>query len=368
MYKTTALIERVKRLHLNPTALVQELAALEEGSKGVTVEDRKKWLQERANNQQEVADAVRYRVNTDVLAHMFGLSFLQRVSLGPSDWPVIETDKRDKHYRCTILGEDGNPRKKQRVIRRAHDTQHMRKVSTEEVEYPLMSIQTGDVNEVERVRAELTYELGLILDQAATALIWAARLATGLRATLDLHPSIVAANIPDANYMDMSGTNSGVLTVAKMKLILAYFDAFASDVELDGAPLEVQTMFMPASLKRDIWDFVSIVSGYAAGTVPNPEDTIPQNMREGIWTSNRLNNLFGHPVNIVTRNTISAPYIFISTNKPAGFWWEKPSMDRVVINNSAEMENKNQNSMKMHKVVSAVVPEEWTYRFVIVKV
>jgi hypothetical protein len=368
LQKFASRIDVVKTLHQNPATLVQEMAALDEASKGLTREERSKWLQERANRQQEVADAVRVKVNTDVLAQMFGLGFLQSVTLGPSDWPVIETDKRDKHYRCTILGEDGNPRKKQRVLRRAHQEYLMRKFSTEEVEYPLMSIQTGDVNEIEKVRAELTYELALLLDQAAIALLWAAKLASGLRATLDLHSSIVAANIPDANYLDLSASDSGELTVTKMKLILAYFDSFASDVELDGAPLAVNTMYMPSSLKRDIWDFVTMVAGYSTGSVVDPKATVPLGVGEGIFRSGKINEMFGNPVNIVTRNTIAAPYIYISTNKPCGFAWGKPSMDRVVINNSAEMENKNLNSMKMHKVGTAVIPEEWTYRFAIVKV
>jgi len=103
--------------------IAQEFASLKEVKKGVTTDQRSKWLIDNARNLDEVQAAVVTNINKDVLAHLFALGFLQRVTLGPDNWPILTTDVRDKNYRCSYIGEDGSPRIKTRVSRRT-ETQY----------------------------------------------------------------------------------------------------------------------------------------------------------------------------------------------------------------------------------------------------
>lgn len=361
--------KRVSLLNQNPAGLCSELASLAEAKKDVTTEQRREWLIKASRNHSELAAAVVTNVSTDVLAHLFALGFFQEVTLGPSDWPILQTDKRDKNYTCTYLGEDGLPKRKQRVSRRDHSQYLMQKYTTEEVEYPLMNLQTGDVSELDRVQRELAYEIRLGVDNLARALLDAGTYASGLRATLNLHSSIVTANIPDKNYYDESANDSGTLTIAKLKDILDYYVRFANDVELDGMPLTIKTIYMSSTMIRNIWDFVTLVAGYdSSGTyVQDPKSAVPASMQEGIYTSGKINSVFGYPINIVARNTITAPYLYIASNKPCGFLWRKPAFDEVWANNDPNYRRQNKGSLQMAQCLAMAMPSEWAYRYMKVK-
>lgn len=357
-----------KFTYQNGEAIAARFSEIAKAKEGVTDEQRRDWLRANANNREALAAAVIQNVNSDVLAHTFALGFFQQNTLQPTEWPVIESDNRDKNYSCVTIGEDGSSPQKMRVPRQSHAEYLIRQLVTPEVFYPLMSLQTGNVSQAEKVQQEIAYELRLKLDQLALAVLDAGVKASGLRSTLNLHPSVVTANIPTKNYYDLSAADSGTLTLAKLKDVLDYFERFSSDVELDGAPLEIKTIYMSSQQKRDIWDFVSLVAGYnLSGAVQDPKNTVTPDMRQGIFTSGKINSLFGYPVSIVTRNTLAKGTMYISSNKPAALLWTKPAFDKLVINDSPDLLKQNKNSMFMQMAYAMALPSEWTYRFMKVK-
>jgi len=309
--------------------LKQEIAAIEEARQGVTDEERREYLigaEKDPQRRQEVAEARLIRVSNDVLAHTWALSFLELQTLGDAEWPVLTNRKRDKNYTVTYLGENMGAARKQRVERYSTLQLLMKQISTEVVEWPLVSLQVGSVDQGRDVEQELSYELDLKIDQEAKAVLDSAAITSGLRATLNLHPAIISANIPDANHLDHSGVGtSGVLDVEKFKRLLDYFERFAADVELDRTALGIKAIYLPSTVKRQIWDFVDLVAGFSlAGAVQDPKNTIPTEARMEIWRSAKLESMFGYRFAIVTRNTLATPYAYVSSNKPAGFFWITP--------------------------------------------
>lgn len=355
--------------HPKTAALLKsELATINAGAEAATDAERSETLKASMNDKElhsELSAARMFRVNNDVLAHTFALSFLELSTLGDAEWPIVENDNIDKNFKVTYIGENNGVPKKRVVERRATTQFTMNKITTEEYQFPLWNIQTGRIDKMAECEARIRYELDLKIDQLALTALDAADLSSGLRATLNLHPSIVSANIPDANHLNLNGVESpGDITVEKMKQILDYYERFGEDVQLDGEMLRPKVIFISSTQKRQIWDFVDLVSGYD-NTLPSrdPKNTIPTDARVEIYRSAKLEQMFGYKFSIVSRNTIPDGTAWISTNKPAGWFWQKPSMDLFLHDNSMEMQKKNLNSVQMQKVIQFGLPSEWTYRF-----
>lgn len=353
------------------TKFMETLASLKADKAGVTNEDRAKWLRENWNTQ-EFAAAVKYTINTDVLAQMYALAFFQLVSLADNEWPVLETFNRDGKFRVKTIGEANGAPGRQFVDRRSHLQHLLERYASELVEYQLMDLQIGNISSLDRVLNELTYEFNLGIDKIARTLLNANVVTSGLRAKLNLHKEIVAANIPDSNYLNLNTLESGKegkITVEKMKRVLDYFVRFASDVELDGAPLMLQSMYISTVNQRDFWDFCDLVAGYAigGGAVVDPQNTVPQGTRVDIWKSGKLESMFGQTFSTITRNTIAAGDSLCASNKPCGMYFEKPGMSETIQDTTLEARQKNKGKIGMAKVHVFVTPDPWMYRLLKVK-
>lgn len=351
-------------------ALKQEMASVDPSG-----EKRRKYLEEVANGEhrQEVAGAIVENVNVDVLAHLFALGFFEVVTLGAADFPVIRTTKRQSNFTIGYLAEDNGAPRRQRVDSLSHRSLNMTQVSTEKYEYPWRNLTTGFHDYAGEAQNELAYELDLKMDQLALDLMKSSKKASGLRATLNLHKSIIATNIPDANYLDLtsSGTygTTGKWTVKKLQAIFSYINRFSADVEPDGSPLKIKSIYMSSARLEDFWDFVDLVTGFDS-SLTGPKDpvaTVPTSVREQIWNSGGIVSAFGNQFNLVPRNTLAADEVYISTNKPMGRLYVKPSMDVVERDQSFELHERNLEAMAVRKVVQFDQPSHLTKNYLVVK-
>lgn len=354
-------------------------AAIVKAKEAWTADEVKKRYSQFVTNPEvahEICAARLIKISNDVLAHTFALSFLELVSLGDSEWPVIVNRHIDKNFKITKLGQNGGAPKKQLVERQTTLQLLMERISTEEYEFPLYNLQVGSTDELNECSARQVYEMTLKLDVLARAILDATAIASGLRATLNLHPSIIAANIPDANYLDLStiGT-SGQWNVEKIKRILDYCARFSADTSDDLGDTTVKAIYLPSTQKRDFWDMCELVSAYSGyagaaptGVVSDPNQTIPHEARMEIWRSGKLESMFGYSFAIVTRNTIAAPYSYVSTNRPMGYFFQKPSQDSYHLDNSSKMIKANKNSIWSAKTIQMAAMSEWTKNFLRVKV
>ncbi len=367
--------EMVSCLHQSPQRIVDAIASYEEETKGVSKEEREQSLREAiASNtsgkvmNDEVAAAVLFKVETDALAHMWAMAYFQDTPLADNEWPIVMTDKRDGQVKCLYVGESGGTVKRQKVERKTHAQYLLERFSSEEVEYQLNDLQVGNVSHLDQVSQELTYESNLSIDALARAVVDANTSASGLRAKLNLHRSISSANIPDKNYYDLNSSESGKegkWTVEKFKTILDHMERFTSDVELDGQQLQIRVIDMSSVNKRDLWDFCDLVAGFnLSGAVQDPQKTVPTEVRTEIYRSGKLESMFGYKFVIRTRNTIASGTAYVATNKPIGWYWNKPGMANVY---REENRKKNKGSMSLEKVHSFCAPESWQYRMLKIK-
>jgi len=306
-------------------------------------------------------------------------SFLELDVLEDGQWPQIINRHIDRNFTVTKLGQNGGAPKKQVVERQTNLQILMERLVTPEYEFPLYNLQVGKEEELENAQKRITYELALKLDFLAKAIIDATVKTSGLRATLNLHPSIQSANIPDANDLDLSGVNTATKwDVEKFKRVLDYVARFTADTSDDLGDLRVKAFFIPSPNLRDIWDFVSLVSAYdgtsgnpPSGVVADPKNTVPSEERLAIYRSGKLEQMFGYKFAIVPRNTLvsgSNNQNYVSTNLPIGYFWTKPSQDSVVLDNSPKMQKANKNSIFMSKTIQMAAMSEWTKNCLRVKV
>ncbi len=345
----------------------------------MTEEDRKKvYSQFPQSNEvaQECCAARLIKIQNDVLAHTFALSFFELTVLEDGEWPQIINNHIDRNFKVTKLGQNGGAPKKQVVERMTNLQLLMERLTSEEYEFPLYNLQVGQTDQLDKAQARITYEMVLKLDALARAILDASRLASGLRATLNLHPSIVATNIPDKNYYDLSGVGtSGKWDVEKIKQVLDYTARFSADTSDDLGALEVKTIYVPSVSKRDWWDMCDLVSAYSGsggaaptGVVADPKNTIPHEARLEIWRSDKLSQMFGYEFSIVTRNVIAAPYNYVAMNRPVGMYFHKPSQDKIILDNSAAKQKDNTNSIMSAQTMQLALMSEYTKNYMVVKV
>jgi len=310
------------------------------------------------------------RLTREVLADLYFLSaFFEPVTMKPEEYVMIETETPDQDWTSYKMGEFGGAPERQAVQNIDHTIYDMDLYTSEFVTYPILSLLKGNIKKFYNVQGRMERSLRWTFEDAAKTLFEASVLTSGLRDTLTLDSHIVEANIPDANDMDLSGVDvSGAISVEKIKRLLDYVVRFSSDVETDGQPLGGVKLFVPSTMKRNIWDFADLVAA-VTGTdrVEDPKNTIPREAKTEIFRTGTLSNFWGEEVTIVSRNTITAPYVYVSTNKPMGNFYVKPSMDQLHRDTSRELWEKNEEGIQIKKAALLLLHSPWLYRGLRVK-
>lgn len=343
-------------------------AAKEEAKKKITDDERKDLFQRHSMGDKqatsELCAAVTSDVNINILGQLFAMSFFETKTYGPADWPVIKAKLRQKKFFVSQVGlNGGNPM--MQMAEGIMDYPLLFKMyATAAYEFPIYNLQTGPLNLLAEATADITYELGLHMDTVAKSFLDANKLASGLRGLLNLHPSINSANIPDANYLDLSSiAGTGKWTVEKIKRILDYAVRFTADVQpLHGGALagqmQVKAVHCSSLRNRDLWDMADLVAlvgtavaGEPFGSAPQTQPTqlIPEEARAEIFRNSKLERFFGHPFTIVSNNTLAADDVYVAFNRPAGVFHAKPTFDATFHNQSPEMAQRNVESVFMRK-------------------
>jgi hypothetical protein len=354
-------------LQPNTYKMYTELCAAKEAArKNMTDDERRDLFARHAGGDKqatsELCGAVVSEVNINVLGQLFAMSFFETKTYGPADFPLIKAELYDKNFFVSSVGiNGGNP-----MMQKAEGILDYPLMfgfwATPAYEFPIYNLQIGPLNYLNKAISRVGYELGLQMDTVAKNLLNANRTASGLASLLNLHSSIVAANIPSANYLDLSAiAGTGKFTVEKMKRILDYAVRFTTDVQpLEGGelagPMEVRAVHCSSRRLRDMWDQADIVAlvstdvtGEPVSPITTPTQTVDSQTRSEIWRSGRLERFLGKPFTLVPNNRLAADEVYVAMSRPAGQFHSKSSFDATFHNQSPEMATRNMESVWMRK-------------------
>lgn len=252
----------------------------------------------------------------------------------------------------------------------------MAMVSTDRIQYRLYDLQQGNVSAADRIRNQLQIDMDLKIDGFARTEIDAAITTSGLRDTVDLHPSLNVNNVPDVNYIDLKVVHpgsDGFITLPKLKTILAHL-VLLNSLGPQRAVSPVAFVLSPQHI-TDTWEFVDLVSGYEAATpnplIEDPRNTIPVAARDEIYRTGMMTTAWGFNINWQPNGQLDRGRIYIFMDQPLGWLLTKSSMDRSYNfddTNSFKHAIDNYGEMFFKKALRFFVPDMWKYRILIVDV
>lgn len=302
----------------------------------------------------------------DLFAIPFAMGPFQAINLSSDELPLIVFPKARQYFGVRYIGLDGSARQDQWRDERSVEQHEMRVISTDKIEYPLWDVQQGNVNRQSDINAQLRFDMEMKLDELAQAQIDAAKTTSGLRDLLSLHPLIVAANIPDTNYLDLTGVDTiNKLSLEKWKRILSHINSFGPGTDPDRT-LTINAVIMSPQNVRDQWDYIDLVSGFSGGDEIEPAGTVLTSVREEIYRTGMLNSAWGYNWSSVPNNRLDKGRLYVFTNLPLGWFFTKTEMDQLLIWDGPDQLDENLGQIVWRRVFQFVVPDLWKHRVLIV--
>lgn len=344
--------------------------------------DRNAYAQRLINsigNPQAASELAAYRqfeMTGDIMATPFALAAYQTINLAADEMPMIVKPRSRNLQRFTVRTQalDGGAREDQWRADITISSSELELLSTDKVEYSLWDLQQGNISAADQVNTELQYDMDMKVDSLALSNLQGAQTASGLRALLSIHPSIIASNIPDTNYLDLTNVGTygvaNTLTLARLKAILNHIAMFAA-ADPTRALTMTQILMSPQNI-RDPWDFIDLVSGYdSSGTFGQnkPSETIPEPVREQIFNTGMFTQAWGYKFLWSPNPQIAKGRLYILTNQPLGWMFTKSNFDRVVRyddTNSPVHAEHNMGQIMLQKALAFFIPDLWKHHVVIV--
>lgn len=333
--------------------------------------------------QVELAQYRNFEITSDIQAIPFALGAFQQINLSADELPQMITPRTRQYFNVRYIGQDGGARQDQwRTARQAVNIE-MRLLSTDRVEYPLMDLQQGDVNEFDIINAQLRFDMEMKIETAALDVLNANYSATGIKALLNVHPTINKDNIPDGNYLDLRDVPTygplNVFTITRLKAILNHMAMWGFGFDPDG-PISLSTMIMSPLNARDSWDYIDLVSGWdtegktwgtpdTSGRLSDdPRTTVPTAMREQIWSGGgMLQNAWGYRWSTQYNPRLSKGRLYIFTNQPVGWFFTKTEWDRIIEwRDLPDFIEQNIGAVLHRRAIQFFMPDLWRYRFLVV--
>ena len=321
-----------------------------------------------------------FELTADVLASPWCMSAFQQINLSSDEIVMIKRPASFNLNGFTVRSVSLNGYAYQERWETTAQAEFilMEMLGTDGVRLPLRDLQRGDISQVDAADAKLKYDMTIKMDTLAKTNIDAAKQTSGLRALLNIHPSVVAANIPDTNYLDLSDAaygTSGKITLPKIKAILSHISRFGSAGGAD-VPISIKNIMMSPQNIQDPWDFIDLVSGWDTSgeswggpAVDNPLHVVPSAVRDQIFQTGAITNAWGHTFNWTPNSQLGAGKMYITTNQPLGWHFTKTEFDRMIRfdeTNSKDHMMNDEVEFFYKKTSKFYVPDLWKNRILIV--
>lgn len=353
------------RFHRNIASDREELASLMRGA------ERSRELAE------ELAQYRQFEITSDLLAMPFALGAFQSVNLSADELPQIITPMARQYFTVRYLGQDGGAREAQWRNTRSAAEIEMRMLGTDKVEYPIIDLQQGDVNEFSKINAQLRYDLEMKVDDLALTNMNSGIMTSGIKSLLNIHPLINQANLPDSNYLDLTDVPTygaaHVFTVARLKALLSQMAKWGFGFDPAG-PVNIQSMVMSPLHARDSWDYVDLVSGWNSTATAGfegqtrPKDTVSTQQRDAIMSSGgMMQSAWGYNWDTQYNSRLASGRVYVMTNQPVGWFFTKSEYDRVIEwKDQPDNIERNLAQIMMRRAVQFYMPQLWAYRYLVV--
>lgn len=196
---------------------------------------------------------------------------------------------------------------------------HPYQITSPEVSMSKFSLRQGDISNEQKMRKRVKDGMADETDKDSWSLLRAG-LFTDITNVQGINIDDRVQEYPTSNTLDLS--SQGGLTLEIFKQIAKHFDLLGR---------RIRNIYIPASRRSDLYDWLSIPSGYSDGSGVTADSVVPSSLHEQVIRTGQLNNIFGYPVNLVPVNTLNGTAgaddpveIWINTDQPAGEYREIP--------------------------------------------
>jgi hypothetical protein len=345
-------VERLRKLLMN---------AWGDSGTSVTPDSQKAW--------KELADYIEFELNYDIPAAPWCLGTFQQVNLQAGQLPLFKTPYSDlERFTVRSMALDGTAEMAQWKSAREVSTIEMEYLSTPQVEFRDMDLQTGDVNQVDKYKTKLQHSLDMHLDALAKTNIDAALVVSGLRDMFNVETGIDSTVIPDTNYLDLTSVSYGAantITILRIKAILLHLLKFGMLGYADEK-FTISNIQVSPHNAFDHWDFTDLVSDV---TDADPATTVPTPTREAIFQTGAFINAWGNKFTMTPNPQLTKGRLYVFSTQPLGWVFYKPELDKFYMWDGRlvpALAMKNRGLMQMSKAVKIYVPDLWRTRIAIV--
>ena len=196
-----------------------------------------------------------------------------------------------------------------------------------------LSLRQGDITAENKVRAKLERNMAKRIDKDMWTLIDSQLVGEGetLEEKMGIELDEDIKNFPETNYIDATAEEG--LTLDIFKKIADYANRVSR---------QVRNIYVPSNRIKDIYDWVSVASGYSGGDV-EASQTVPSAIHDQIVRTGQLSALFGYDVNLVPVNFLDGTEgdeegnisLYVNFNEAAGEYRDVRELDDVFMEEDA---------------------------------
>ncbi|HEX4630021.1 MAG TPA: hypothetical protein VH188_03580, partial [Chthoniobacterales bacterium] len=296
-------------------------------------------------------------VDNFVIATTNPITFFDTVPLANNEVPFIENTSRQEIV-VSYLGQDGRARKTQPIRYQGQGQVELHTISTEEFEYVIRDIYSGEVKTAQLANVDLARDVELQLNKLMWPFIKSAIgafVTTGPRAlrTFFPHSIVNTKNLPTTNLLVAPGnTNTSLWRKECMDVVLEYAAAWGNS--LDNAfgggvgQMKPTAVYIPSS---EVMGYLQQVQLTSFGN----------SVVEEIFDTGFVLNYGGARWVFIADATLDPDegLAYVKFNKPIGTFFTKPGLDQTFEDESIGMRKQNKGSVSMNKVIGFGLPINW---------
>jgi hypothetical protein len=345
----------------NQNFMKEKVASFKEEFKQMTDKERQALIIASFNNREksvELAKAREVRIYLNILANLTGLDVFEYIPLQNDELPEIISET-DGDLNVTTINQHASPPIDLIFNLDAIQNLSMYEITTDMVTYFTQSIQTGNLNQFQRVNDRVAYMMARKINSDLWALIDSAygsiSSTTGYVADSEIQSGILPSTSAITN------TAQGAFTFEIMKDIVNYADMLGA---------KISKLVMNPLVKQHMWDWAEKANTGSGDTTVTTDgkSLMTERFRDQILSQGEVTNILNHNFVIETDNRRPVKYIHVFfKDLPAGFLFDKTDMAKVDFFDEVQVEmltkQRRKNGIRESRVIKPVITEPQKLNF-----